>query len=476
MNIQPFAHDPILLPGLFAPKASDAKAGEGAFDLMVPDPGLAVDVQVPDRLPPLADGGVPPVVMIAILQTGPHAAVPPSDSQTAGPGEGTAHMQVAADDGPERPLLPVPPDPGAIPQQSAGAAPDAQRAVLPGIPTATPTHETKISTAPELIAPRGNSVAPVLPTIPVMHDLVNDKPNDPEEPSALLDPRLSTTRPMPVILPRLPSPGLVYSLAGDPLQWRQVRSVDPAVTDGMTPVDMPRDEPTTQVGVVQVSPAPAPVPALTGLQLGLESRISPAIIPENPIPPPSQGPAIAIASTPHGLVPGGEESRLPDLQTGLDPLPASPALVSTPPPSDPGRPVLPDLPRLMAQVAGHVVHHVDGKTEIALSPEELGHVRLSMQIDADNPDRMIVHLNFDRPETLDLFRRHADQLTQALRSAGYAEVDLGFGHTQGEDRRGPQPAPSDDRLLDRGASPPIDTTFPTRPGTPASSGGLDLRL
>jgi hypothetical protein len=41
----------------------------------------------------------------------------------------------------------------------------------------------------------------------------------------------------------------------------------------------------------------------------------------------------------------------------------------------------------------------------------------------------VVLLSFERPETLDLFRRHADQLAEALRNAGFANVDIGFGHS-----------------------------------------------
>ncbi len=69
----------------------------------------------------------------------------------------------------------------------------------------------------------------------------------------------------------------------------------------------------------------------------------------------------------------------------------------------------------------------DGATEFALSPDELGHVRLRLKPDAANPDRMVVMITFERPETLELFRRHAGELADALRTAGYAGADIGFG-------------------------------------------------
>ena len=35
---------------------------------------------------------------------------------------------------------------------------------------------------------------------------------------------------------------------------------------------------------------------------------------------------------------------------------------------------------------------------------------LKLKPDAANPDRMVVMITFERPETLDLFRRHAGDL------------------------------------------------------------------
>lgn len=86
---------------------------------------------------------------------------------------------------------------------------------------------------------------------------------------------------------------------------------------------------------------------------------------------------------------------------------------------------------LVSQLATTVVdslsHTSVGVTEIRLSPEELGNVRVTLRTDAANPDRVVVMLSFDRPDTLDLFRRHADQLTDALRHAGFSQADIGFG-------------------------------------------------
>lgn len=90
------------------------------------------------------------------------------------------------------------------------------------------------------------------------------------------------------------------------------------------------------------------------------------------------------------------------------------------------------------------MRRADGTTELALAPDELGRVKVSLQADTLNPDRMVVMLSFDRPETLDLFRRHADQLVDALRVAGYSGADIGFGQSgSGSGNGGTDAAPGD---------------------------------
>lgn len=84
------------------------------------------------------------------------------------------------------------------------------------------------------------------------------------------------------------------------------------------------------------------------------------------------------------------------------------------------------------QLAGVLVQASDRVTELALAPEELGKVRLRMEQDAANPDRLTILINVERPETLDLFRRHAGELAEAIRNAGYSGAQIDFGH-QGQD-------------------------------------------
>lgn len=179
--------------------------------------------------------------------------------------------------------------------------------------------------------------------------------------------------------------------------------------------------------------------------------------------------------------PIGPEPAMPALETpapvfGEDVTwqPASP-LPATAVPSGqiPVAAVASQLPVLVAQI----VHTATGKagpvTEIALSPEELGRVRLSFRPHDADPDRIVVMMTFDRPEAMDLFRRHADQLLAEIRAAGFSGADLGFAQSgtqdDGQDRRGRafSAALPPDSLLPRVSEAPLHLT---------SGSSLDLRL
>lgn len=73
---------------------------------------------------------------------------------------------------------------------------------------------------------------------------------------------------------------------------------------------------------------------------------------------------------------------------------------------------------------------VGGVTEIALSPEELGQVRISVS----GQDKPLVVIMAERPETLELLRRNAGLLSAELHDAGLEGGTLSF-------RDGPPPEP-----------------------------------
>ncbi len=88
-----------------------------------------------------------------------------------------------------------------------------------------------------------------------------------------------------------------------------------------------------------------------------------------------------------------------------------------------------DLAPHVARQLGEVMTQAAHKpVEIALSPEELGRVRMSV---VTEDGKITVNILAERPDTLDLMRRHIDQLGQTFRSMGYNQISFSFG--QGAD-------------------------------------------
>lgn len=120
-----------------------------------------------------------------------------------------------------------------------------------------------------------------------------------------------------------------------------------------------------------------------------------------------------------------------------------------------------------AQLAVAVTNSNGKTTEIALNPEELGRVKLSLSA-ADGV--ITVNLLADRPETQDLLRRHIDMLAQEFRQLGYTSISFSFGEQKGQAR--PEASPDA-----QPAEQEIPDTVPIPQVTPAvAAGGLDLRI
>ena len=66
----------------------------------------------------------------------------------------------------------------------------------------------------------------------------------------------------------------------------------------------------------------------------------------------------------------------------------------------------------------------NGPLDIALAPEELGRLTISIKQDGTS---VHVTLTADRPETLDLMRRHGNDLVVDLRQSGFNSASLSFG-------------------------------------------------
>lgn len=135
-----------------------------------------------------------------------------------------------------------------------------------------------------------------------------------------------------------------------------------------------------------------------------------------------------------------------------------------------------DIGRQAAQSVAHAIRHMEGgSVEIALSPEELGHVRLLLRDYTTATPTVTLHA--DRAETLDLMRRHIDILAQDLRDMGYSDVSFSFGgqaHDGGAtSRQHPFRADAIDAPdIPQGKTPPA----PIHQSHPIPDGALDLRI
>lgn len=118
------------------------------------------------------------------------------------------------------------------------------------------------------------------------------------------------------------------------------------------------------------------------------------------------------------------------------------------------------------QIAVAITNQHGRATEIALNPEELGRVRLRMTV---HDTSIMLSVLAERPETIDLLRRHIDALAQEFRALGYDNITFSFGDdgpAQDDARDGPSHRPTESTEL---TDTPMKTA--TQPVT-----GLDLRL
>lgn len=118
-----------------------------------------------------------------------------------------------------------------------------------------------------------------------------------------------------------------------------------------------------------------------------------------------------------------------------------------------------------------LAHEGSGRIELTLAPETLGRVHFDMRPDANG---LSITLSAERPETLELIRRHLPDLLAELRQAGVQAGTLSFGtfgegqHPPNEHRHGPEPD-------QRASAPP--SAAPLSPAIrPVTATGLDLRL
>lgn len=132
----------------------------------------------------------------------------------------------------------------------------------------------------------------------------------------------------------------------------------------------------------------------------------------------------------------------------------------------------PHVARQLVEVMAQAAHR---PVEITLAPQELGRVRMSVHTD----DGLVtVNIIAERADTLDLMRRHIDQLGQSFRAMGYESISFAFSHgSDTGDTSGNSDAKSDalgnSALADTSTDQP-DPTLIELDRVP--NAGLDIRL
>ncbi len=130
-----------------------------------------------------------------------------------------------------------------------------------------------------------------------------------------------------------------------------------------------------------------------------------------------------------------------------------------------------DLPVQVArQLADALQNAGQRPVDIALNPEELGRLRLAL---STTEAGMAVQITAERPDTIELMRRHITELAQEFRQLGYADISFTFagGDAQQEDGAMARPSHAPEPQAEAGTESPVEIILSATPET-----GIDIRL
>ncbi|TNE85628.1 MAG: flagellar hook-length control protein FliK [Rhodobacteraceae bacterium] len=126
------------------------------------------------------------------------------------------------------------------------------------------------------------------------------------------------------------------------------------------------------------------------------------------------------------------------------------------------------------QIGAALAQMPDQPIEISLSPEELGRVRLTLHA---HDQAMTVAIQAERPETLDLMRRHIDSLAREMRELGYGALNFTFDQNSDQSAFAQRDMGGD--AQDRPTPPSLEMPEPLRASfvpIRSAASGLDLRM
>lgn len=89
------------------------------------------------------------------------------------------------------------------------------------------------------------------------------------------------------------------------------------------------------------------------------------------------------------------------------------------------------VPRIAKQILSHIQKNTGDRTSLELSPDELGIVRFNIS----QGERVSIQVIVERPETLELIRRHIDLFQKELHDMGFGNSEFTFT----DNRRPPNP-------------------------------------
>ncbi|MEM6587600.1 MAG: flagellar hook-length control protein FliK [Pseudomonadota bacterium] len=152
--------------------------------------------------------------------------------------------------------------------------------------------------------------------------------------------------------------------------------------------------------------------------------------------------------------------------------------LGTPTPLTPSQMSPAQAQQVTRQIAFAIQNTPGRSVEITLNPAELGHVRISL---SSAETGMVVSIQADRPETLELMRRHADLLASDFRDIGYDGTSFSFEQSggQGTSRDNDTPHPKSDTTTDgrpQHLTTDLSDTAPPPTILRVGEGGIDIRL
>lgn len=257
-------------------------------------------------------------------------------------------------------------------------------------------------------------------------------------------------------------------------------------------------------GPVSAASPPAAQPGKSAVAAGItprlpEQRPAPMTLAANAVPdarpmlpPPPEGQANAVvpvkptqAGTPPISMPAGTPSPQPvktpaigvtlPVLVPLEPVLGAAALSPPSPIAGPDRPIPPELPppaaRQIVVALSSLPREAGAGVDIALDPPELGRVRLNL---VEVNGALSLSIIAERPETVDLMRRHLVLLADEFARFGLdaPSVDISGERGRRQTAQATPPMGTGDKMPEGGVA--LGPTLPTPRSAPAD--GLDLRL